>query len=120
MKDAEIYESFAVVALLTHAAWILWVIFGALWTRTRPLLALFHIASILWGIVVEISALPCPLTFVEQLLETKAGTTVYHGSFLLHYLEAIVYPHVPQWILVGAAIAVCLTNLAIYVWRYRT
>lgn len=105
--------------LTIHLAWILWVIFGALWTRGRPLAAWFHIASLVWGIIVEVSSLPCPLTLAEAFFDRKAGVDATRGSFLAHYLDALVYPNVPEWLLVGLGVAVCMLNLAIYARRIR-
>jgi len=42
----------------------------------------------------------------------------YHEPFLVHYLDALVYPNVPMGLLVGCAVAVCVFNLVVYVFRY--
>ncbi|HTX76683.1 MAG TPA: DUF2784 domain-containing protein [Terracidiphilus sp.] len=109
----------AILTLLIHLTWILFVIFGALWTRGRPVWSTIHILALLWGIAVELSPWPCPLTLAETWFETKAGAAAYHGSFLLHYLDAIVYPNLPDWSLTLAGVAVCALNLTIYLWRLR-
>ena len=86
----------ATLVLTIHLAWILWVIFGALWTRGRPLLTAFHLASLIWGIVVELAPVDCPLTLAEQFFEAKAGINTYHGSFLVSHLDRLVYPDLPE------------------------
>jgi len=106
------------VVLAVHLAWILWVMLGALLTRHRPLLAAFHIISLIYGIVIEVAPWPCPLTLAEQWLEGMQGTASYTGSFLVHYLEALVYPDVPQSVLVCGAVAVAALNLVVYGRRY--
>lgn len=107
----------ATLILSFHLAWLLLVIFGALWTRGRPLWSALHILALLWAIVVETSPWPCPLTLAEQYFESRAGWPAYHGSFLLHYLDAIVYPNLPDWIITTAGVSVCALNLGIYGWR---
>jgi hypothetical protein len=109
----------AVLTLSIHLGWILLVIFGALWTRGRPIWTTLHILALLWGIAVEAGPWPCPLTLVEQHFETRAGLAAYHGSFLLHYLDAIVYPNLPDWVITTAGVAICVFNLTIYAWRFR-
>jgi hypothetical protein len=109
----------AILVLSLHLAWLALVIFGALWTRGRPVWSAVHILALLWGIVVEMSPWPCPLTLAEQYFESRAGTAAYDGSFLLHYLDAIVYPNLPDWIVTSAGVAVCALNLSIYGWRFR-
>jgi hypothetical protein len=109
----------AVLVLFLHLAWLALVIFGAIWTRGRPVWTALHILALLWGIVVELGPWPCPLTLAESYLEARAGLPAYQGSFLVHYLDAIVYPDLPAWIVSSAGVAVCALNLAIYGWRWR-
>ncbi len=107
----------AALALACHAAWILFVIFGAFRTRGRPWLTGFHLASLVWGIAVETGPWPCPVTLLEQWLERQAGMHSYAGSFLVHYLDAIIYPNLPVDLIIGCGVAVCCINLLIYAGR---
>ena len=109
----------AVLILMVHLAWLALVIFGAFWTRGRPVCSALHILALLWGIVVEVSPWPCPLTLAERYFESRAGPSAYQGGFLLHYLDAIVYPNLPGWIVTSAGVAVCALNLGVYCWRLR-
>lgn len=112
----------AAAVLCLHLAWILWTIFGALVTRGRPLLIAFHLASLAWGITVEVGPWPCPLTLLEQYLEFRGGIQPFRDGFVVHYLDAIVYPGVPLMLLVWAGVAVCAANLLIYayrLWKWR-
>ncbi len=109
-----IYRALAIAVLVVHLAFILWVIFGALLTRGRPLLRAVHIASLIWGLLIEALPWTCPLTFAENWLELRAGVMPYRGGFLLHYLDAIVYPNLPPELLTLAAVAVVGANFAVY------
>jgi hypothetical protein len=109
----------AAVILLTHLIWIAFVIFGALFTRGRPVWATLHIFALVWGIAVEAGPWPCPLTLAEQHFESLAGASAFHGSFLLHYLDALIYPDLPSWAITLAGVSVCAFNLALYGWRLR-
>lgn len=110
------YHAAAIIVLGIHLAFILWVIFGALFTRRRPVLRWLHIAALGWGLLIEIAGWTCPLTFAENWLELRAGKTPYTGGFMLHYLDALVYPNVPPWLLTAAAVVVIAANVAVY-WR---
>ena len=110
----------AVGVLSLHAAYIAWIIFGAFFTRHRPRLAALHVATLVYGMIVEIFDLWCPLTALETWLETRAAVSPYRGPFLLHYLDALVYPNVPPKLLTAGAVAVCLLNLWIYARRILT
>lgn len=105
---------FVALVLAIHLAWIAFVIFGALWTRGRPWLTGFHLASLVWGIIVEVGPWPCPVTLLEQSLEARAGLHSYTGSFLVHYLDAIIYPNIPVNLIIGVGVGVCCINLLIY------
>jgi len=112
------YRALAVIVLGLHLAWCVWVVFGWLVTRGRPRLRWAHIASLFYSIFIETAPIPCPLTLAEQWCEARAGITPYREPFLVHYLEATIYPDVPLVVLVPVAVAVCLILLGIYVHRY--
>ena len=113
------YFTAAIIVLGLHLAFILWVVFGALFTRRRPLLRRLHLVSLAWGLLIEIFPWTCPLTFAENWLEQRTGITPYKGGFLLHYLDALVYPDVPPQLLVVTAVVVAVTNVAVYWRRWR-
>jgi hypothetical protein len=117
--DSRVYSALAVFVLGLHALFILWVIFGAFVTRSRPVLRWLHIASLVWGILTELMPWPCPLTLLENWLEQKAGIEPYQGGFLLHYLDKLVYPDVSVTALTVAGVVVCAFNLALYLRQAR-
>jgi hypothetical protein len=108
------YHAAAIVVLGVHLAFILWVVFSALFTRGRPVLRWLHSVSLAWGMLIEIFPWTCPLTFAENWLEVRAGLERYTGGFLLHYLDALVYPSVPPSLLTIASVVVIVANVAIY------
>jgi len=108
------YSALATAVLFLHALFILWVVFGALLTRSRPLLRWLHIASLVWGILTEVLPWPCPLTLLENWHEGSAGIEPYQGGFLLHYLDKLVYPDISANVLTITAVIVCVANLTFY------
>jgi Protein of Unknown function (DUF2784) len=76
-----------------------------------------HIASLFWGILTELLPWQCPLTFLENWLEAKAGVEPYRGGFLLQYLDRLVYPNISATVLTIAGLLVCALNLALYAWQ---
>jgi uncharacterized protein DUF2784 len=114
-----LYRAMAASVLSLHAAYIAWVIFGTFVTRSRPRLAALHVATLVYGMIVEIFGFWCPLTALEQWLEVRGAVSVYRGPFLLHYLDAVVYPDISPNLLIAAAVVVCILNLGIYARRLR-
>ena len=110
---ANFYSGLAVCILCLHALFILCVVFGALLTRSRPVLRWRHISSLIWGVFTELLPWPCPLTLLENWLEAKAGVEPYQGGFLYHYLK-FVYPDVTASLLMVAGLLVCTFNLGLY------
>jgi hypothetical protein len=117
--SGEFYKALATLVLIVHILFIVWVVLGALLTRSRPVLQVLHIASLIWGVLTELFV-PCPLTLLENWLEQRTGIQPYQGGFLLHYLDKLVYPELPASVLTAAAVIVCVFNLAYYarvMWR---
>lgn len=109
----------ATAILLVHLLWIAAVIFGTPFTRGRPVWTGLHLGSLIWGIIVEVAPVPCPLTLLEQHVEAMAGMATYQGSFLMHYLDRIIYPDLPWWLVATVGASICALNLGIYGWRFR-
>ena len=117
MNSAEINNAAVVLVLVLHLAWILWVVFGVFWTSGRRWLTVFHIASLVWGILVEVGPWPCPLTMAEDFFQRRADLVSSGGNFLRHSISSLVYPNVSVVLLTIFCVAVCVANLAIYAWR---
>ena len=114
-----IYEIAADITALAHFTFIVFVIFGAvLGIRSRAWKVL-HLASMSYGVLIEIFYWYCPLTYLEQHLRTKSGRGSYQDTFIGHYLNRIVYLEVPQWSLIVAAIAILAANLGLYLYCWR-
>ena len=111
------YGLLTTLVLAVHVSWILWVIFGWPVARTRRGLRWLHFGSLIYGIIIEIAPWPCPLTLLEQWLQSRAGITPYREPFLMHYLEALVYPDIPEWLLVSGAVVICGANLLLHIRR---
>ena len=103
--------------LLIHFLWIALVLIGVVWTRGRPVWTSLHLACLVWGIVVEVGPWPCPLTMLEDFLEARGGERVVEGSFILHWVRALIYPNAPYWLVTTAGVTACSIILAVYAWR---
>jgi hypothetical protein len=74
---SNVYSILATPVLFVHALFIVWVVFAALFTRSRPILRWVHITSLIWGLLTELLPWPCPLTLLENWLEQKAGVAPF-------------------------------------------
>jgi uncharacterized protein DUF2784 len=106
--------------LFLHLLWCAWVLLGWVVTRCRPFLRTLHIASLIYAIIIElVPRLSCPLTLAETWLEARASIEPAHGPFLARVLDALVYPDLPEWLVVGSAVLVCASILWMYLRRYH-
>jgi len=110
----------AVLVSLVHLAWIVLVIFGARWTYGRPRWSAVHILALLSGIATQTNLFPCPLTLAEQYFETRAGLPLYRERFIVHYLNLYIHPGIATWLITAVGVSVCIFNLGIYLWRFRS
>jgi hypothetical protein len=109
----------AEVVLLLHLLWCGWVSLGWTVTHRRRVLRTLHIASLIYAIVIELVPwAPCALTVAEAWLEARAGIEPAHRPFLVRVLDAVVYPDLPDWLVVGCAVLVCVAILSVYLRRY--
>lgn len=101
--------------LVTHAVFVVWVIFGVFAVWHWPRLAVLHLPALFWGIWIEVSGRICPLTPLEVSLRRRAGESGYAGGFIDHYVGPILYPagltREAQWIGAGLLAAV---NVVVY------
>ncbi|MFO7593990.1 MAG: DUF2784 domain-containing protein [Pseudomonadota bacterium] len=80
------------ITLLLHLLFILFVLFGGLLPLYRPWFAFLHIPMLLWGVIVNIAPLRCPLTPMENHYRQLAGQAGYEGGFVEHYIAPLIYP----------------------------
>lgn len=105
--------------LIVHLIFILWVIFGAIFTRGHRILTGLHIGCLIYAVVIEAGPWYCPLTKLEDYFRQRAGAPAYREPFLVHYLEILVYPNVSEQLLVCCAVGVCALNLVVYARRLK-
>jgi hypothetical protein len=109
----------AEAVLFLHVLWCGWVLLGWTVTRRRRVLRTLHITSVFYAIVIQIAPWPpCLLTVAEVWLEARAGIEPSHGPFLVRVLDAVVYPDLPERLVIGCAVLVCAGILSVYLRRY--
>jgi len=87
-----VYNVLANAIVLAHLLFIAFVICGGLLVIRWPRLAVVHLPAAVWGAVVEIFGLICPLTPLENHFRLLAGNSSYSGDFIARYLLPIIYP----------------------------
>jgi hypothetical protein len=110
-----IYSRLADLVVVVHFLFILFVIFGGLFSFASSKWALLHVPAVLWGAGTEFFGLICPLTPLENRLRLAADSENYPGGFIDHYLVPIIYPDgLTREIQLVLGVFVLLLNLLVY------
>lgn len=109
------YAFAAEAILIVHLAFIVFVMLGGWLALRHRAWAVVHLPAAAWGAYVELSGRICPLTVWENALRVRAGQAGYRGSFVEHYLLAIIYPDgLTRATQFGLAALVIAVNAAVY------
>ena len=101
-----VYRVLADAVVVTHFAFIGFVVTGPLLAhRWRPLVWL-HLPALAWSVGIIAVGYECPLTALENHFRRLAGERVYPGGFVDHYIENVLYPQrfTPLVLTVAAAV----------------
>ncbi len=114
------YALLADLVVAIHFAFLVFVVGGAFLVVRWPRAAWLHVPCVLWGAWIALTGGVCPLTPLEVSLHERAGGAGYSGSFIGHYLLAVLYPdgltRSVQTVLGAGAI---LLNAGLYGWSWR-
>jgi hypothetical protein len=117
-----LFRGLADLVLVTHLAFVLFVVFGGLLALRSPRIAWIHVPVALYGAAIELLGFICPLTPLEVWLRTRGGEAGYEGDFLEHYITAALYPSGltrELQLVLGAAVLIVNAMLYAAVWRRR-
>lgn len=92
MNAGAVYRLAADATLVTHLAFVMFVVVGAALALKWPKAALLHLPAVAWAAFAEFSGHICPLTPLENGLRRAAGDAGYAGGFIEHYILATLYP----------------------------
>lgn len=122
------YRILADIVLLSHVAFVLFVVFGLIfvvcggilgwrWIR-NPWFRVLHLAGIALVVFQVWLGIVCPLTTLENHLRGKAGESTYDGAFVAHWAHRLLFYQAPSWVFV---VCYSLFGLAVVVsWiKYR-
>ena len=114
------YRLLADAVLVTHAAFVAFVMLGGLLAWRRPWLAWLHLPVVAWGMGIELTGGICPLTPLENQLRSLAGLQGYPGGFIEHYLLAWLYPDgLTRDVQLALGLLVLAVNVAVYAEAWR-
>ncbi len=110
-----LYRISADVVVLIHFFWILFLLFGGFWGVKHRIVKIFHLSGLILAFILQLTDWYCPLTYLEVWVRSKHSPFLtYTGSFIVHYIEKIVYIEVSRSIILVLTIVLCGLNVWIY------
>jgi hypothetical protein len=112
--------------LFLHVSFVIFVVAGLALILAGKLLSwawvynwwfrVTHLAAICVVVLQSWLGVICPLTRLEMFLREKAGDASYSGSFISHWLEAILYYRAPAWVFAACYTAFAAVVVLSWVW----
>ena len=123
-----IYKILADIILVLHFFWIVFMLVGFIITflnvffiRNKSFFDWWFFRTLhLFGIVyvgcLAILGKYCPLTILENILYTKyANKLKYSESFIVHYIQKLVYPDVEPLTIVVPTVVVAIFTCVVFI-----
>jgi len=109
------YKILADSVVLTHFLWIVFLFFGAFWGVKNRIVKVFHLSGLVFAFAIQVFDWYCPLTHLEVWLRSKHGFALtYAGSFIIHYIEKIVYIELSRTLILFFTLLLCGFNAWFY------
>ena len=109
------FKILADIVVFIHFLWILFLFFGSIWGVRDKIVMIIHLSGLLLAILLQILKLYCPLTHLEFWLRSKHDPALaYAGSFIIHYVERLVYLELSGTMVLAVTVFLCLFNLWVY------
>ena len=110
-----VFKILADFVVLVHFLWIIFLFLGAIWGVKNNVIKIVHLLGLLFAILIQIFGWYCPLTHLEVWLRSKHDPGMaYVGSFIIHYMERLVYLEISQTGILLATIGLVIFNLWVY------
>lgn len=124
-----VYRWLAVAVIVLHLGYLAYLLVGGFlawrWPRTFGL----HVAAVIWGALIIVTQVTCPMTWLQNTLRTRAGQPELDLSFIDTYVHGVFFPanhEVAARVLLALVIAVSWAGICsptrshLRAWRKET
>jgi hypothetical protein len=116
-----LYKILADIVVLIHFLWIIFLFLGALWGIKNKAVRIFHLSGLAFAFIIQVFGWYCPLTYLEVWLRSGHDPSLtYTGSFIVHYVERIVYIELSRYLIFVLTLVLCGLNLRLYSRKKRS
>jgi len=120
-----LYKIIADIIVVVHFGWVLFMLLGfvlSLWGFFWReffnwwLFRILHLFGIVYVVLLAVLRQYCPLTILENTLRARYNPILtYPGSFIVHYINRLVYPDVNPLILLIPTIFIAVFTVVIFI-----
>jgi hypothetical protein len=111
-----VFRVIAYAAVSTHFAFLAFGVLGGFLAWRWPRVIWFQLAAVAWLVLVVVSHLPCPLTWIEDRARARAGMAPKPGGFIANDVAGVFFPHGHQGVamaVAGLVVAVSWAGFAV-------
>ena len=115
-----IYNILADIIVFIHFLWILFLIFGAFPGIKNKTVKIIHLSGLAFALILQIASWYCPFTYLEIWLRAQHDPAfTYTGSFIIHYVEKIVYIQISRRTFFLLTVLIAALNVWLYLIKAR-
>lgn len=122
-----LYKILADIIVVMHFAWILFMLVGFMltligfWWKSffdRWLFRTLHLCGIAYVGLLAFLKEYCPVTILENILRARYNPeSTYPGSFIVYYIEKLVYPEVNPLVILIPTIIIAVFTVVVFIIR---
>ena len=110
-----LYKGLADIVVLVHFLWVVFLIFGALLGARYRAVRKFHVVGLVFALILNVFGWYCPLTHIETWARSRHDPFLaYTGSFIIHYVEELIYVSLSRSTLLLLTFLLCGFNAWYY------
>lgn len=103
------------LVVLVHFLWIIFLFLGAVLGVRCKAIKIIHLSALCFAILIQVFDWYCPLTYLEFWLRSKYDPVLtYSGSFIIHYVEKVVYLEISRSLIFIFTVFLCVFNGWLY------
>ncbi len=115
-----LYKILADIVVFIHFLWIVFLFFGFFWGVKNRVVRILHLFGLAFAFVIQVFDWYCPLTHLEVWLRSKQDFALsYTGSFIIYYIEKIVYIELSRTLILFFTLLLCGFSLWFYLRKRR-
>lgn len=106
------------IIVLLHFLWIVFLVFGAFPGRKYKWVKRLHISGIVFALFIQMVGWYCPFTHLETWLrKAHEPAQSYNGSFIVYYVEKLVYVSLPPHIIIWLTALLGIISVCVYLYK---